>query len=84
MTPIEIIKLIVWVAILAWGVLWANSQLDRLNNKIFKKTQLLIIENLNKSSGFYRLAGIILYSPYIYPIKSMCIWVFIIFILITF
>ena len=69
MAMMDLFRLIAWVFVLFWGVWDANVQLERLNKDVFEKMKFTVMKRLTTSKGFYQIVGIVLYSPYVYPVK---------------
>ena len=69
------IKFIAWIALIFWAALYVSIQLDRLNKVSFAQAVLNIETNLNASKGVLRFFGLIIYSPYLIPGRSILAWI---------
>jgi hypothetical protein len=74
MTISGIVALVIWVFMAFWMGWYVNVQLDRLHRNTFNKSRQVIFARLHSSSGVLRLIGIVLYSPYIFPLRAVAIW----------
>lgn len=82
MRPMDFLITITFVSMAFWIIWYCNIQLERLNKDIFDKTIKKVNEQLNKSNGFLRIFGLIIYSPYIKPYLSFSIFFVFLIILI--
>ena len=64
-------RLIAWICLIFWLIWYASVQLERLNTNVFSEAKTTVLVKLEKSSGALRLIGIVLYSPYVWPVVSV-------------
>ena len=81
MELMDLFRLIAWISVLFWGILHVNVQLERLNRDVFEKTKSTVRKRLATSTGFYRIVGVVLYSPYVSPVKATFFWLSILIVL---
>lgn len=70
MAPMDLLRLIAWISVLFWGIWHVNVQLERLNRGVFENTKSTVRERLATSTGFYHIVAVVLYSPYVHPVKT--------------
>lgn len=73
----DLARLLAWICLIYWLIWYADVQLERLNTNVFRKAKTTVLAKLEKSSGALRFIGIALYSPYIWPVKSVAVWLLI-------
>ncbi|MBK7898494.1 MAG: hypothetical protein KA603_12965 [Azonexus sp.] len=83
MAPTEVLRLIAWIAALFWGIWHANVQLERLHRASFEEIRSQVSHRIATSSGFFRIAGIVIYSPYVRPLKATLLWLSVLIALIV-
>jgi hypothetical protein len=77
MGSFDLARLIAWICLIFWLIWYASVQLERLNANVFGKAKTTVLVRLEKSSGSLRLIGIVLYSPYVWPVVSVIVWLLI-------
>ena len=80
---IDLFRLIIGVALVFWGIWNANVQLERLNPEAFEKAKSSIVMRQKTSKGVMRIAGLVLYSPYVLPVKATLLWLSLLAILLA-
>lgn len=63
-------RLLAWVALIFWLVWFASVQLERLHEETFGLVKATLWQQCQQSAGFLRVFGIVLYSPYLWPVRS--------------
>lgn len=71
---IDLLRLIIGVTLVFWGIWNFNVQLERLNPEVFKKAKSSSLMRHRASKGVLRMAGLVLYSPYVFPVKATLLW----------
>jgi len=66
-----------WIYLIFWLIWHARVQLERLNTNVFSKARTTVLMKLEISSGALRPFGIVLYSPYVWPVVSAVVWLLI-------
>lgn len=73
----DMARLIAWICLIFWLIWYSSVQLERLNKNVFREAKTTVLAKLEKSSGALRFIGIVLYSPYIWPVVSVAAWLLI-------
>jgi hypothetical protein len=68
------LEFIAWIALFFWAALYISIQLDRLNADHFSRAVAKVQNGLLSSSGALRIFGLIIYSPYLMPVRSAIAW----------
>ncbi|MDD3381235.1 MAG: hypothetical protein PHD68_08500 [Rugosibacter sp.] len=74
MGSFDLARLIAWICLIFWLIWYSSVQLERLNTNVFREAKTTVLAKLEKSSGALRFIGIVLYSPYIWPVVSVVVW----------
>ena len=69
-----VVGFIVWICVVIWGLWYVNVQLERFDTSNFNKLREMISEKMCSASGVLWLLGVILYSPYVFPLRAVAIW----------
>jgi hypothetical protein len=80
---IDLIRPIIGVALVFWGIWNVSVQLERLNPEVFEKAKSSILMRNGASKGVLRMAGLVLYSPYVFPVKATLLWLSLLVILLA-
>ncbi|GAB2583935.1 hypothetical protein GCM10026986_09180 [Nitrincola alkalisediminis] len=65
---------IAWIVVFVWFFLYCNVQLERFDASTFNQLKKAILEKMYSSRGVIWLLGVILYSPYVFPLRAVVIW----------
>ena len=79
----DLLRLITGVALAFWGIWNVSVQLERVNPEVFEKTRSSILMRHEASKGILRMAGLVLYSPYVFPVKATLLWLSLLAILLS-
>ena len=63
-------RLLFWIALISWLIWFVSVQLDRLHKETFALAKAAVWQQCQQSAGFLRVLGIVLYSPYLWPVRS--------------
>jgi NADH:ubiquinone oxidoreductase subunit 6 (subunit J) len=81
MTYAALFELIIWVFLVFWVIWFVYVQLERLNPNIFEKLKRAVLERLRELTGVLRVIGLILYSPYVMPIRAVITWLIVVLVI---
>lgn len=75
MRGVDWASLLSWIALISWLIWFVSVQLDRLHKETFALVKAAVWQQYQQSAGFLRVFGIVLYSPYLWPVRSvmMCL-----------
>ena len=63
-------RLLFWIALISWLIWFVSVQLDRLHKETFALAKAAVWQQCQQSAGFLRVFGLVLYSPYLWPVRS--------------
>jgi NADH:ubiquinone oxidoreductase subunit 6 (subunit J) len=66
-------RLLFWIALISWLIWFVSVQLDRLHKETFALAKAVVWQQCQQSAGFLRVFGLVLYSPYLWPVRSVMI-----------
>ena len=66
-------RLLFWIALISWLIWFVSVQLDRLHKETFALAKAAVWQQCQQSAGFLRVFGLVLYSPYLWPVRSVMI-----------
>lgn len=84
MTYADSLTLIVWVFIVFWAIWYVYVQLERLNRKVFERLKSTVLKRAEKSTGVLRAIGLVVYSPYVMPVRAAFAWLVIVLVMFIF
>ncbi len=80
----DLLELIVWIFMAFWAIWYAYVQLERLNPKVFEQLKGAVLQRFEESAGGLRAIGLVLYSPYVMPVRAAIAWLVIVIIMFIF
>lgn len=75
-----LLELIIWIFLVFWAFWYVYIQLERLNPSVFEKLQNAVLQRLEVSSGALRIIGLIIYSPYVMPVRAAITWLVVVLV----
>lgn len=76
-----LLELFIWIVLILWIFWYLHVATERINTSIFVARVSAARRKAESSSGLMYWLGLVMYGPYLYPVRSFLAW-FILVVLI--